>query len=295
MGDSSDSRRDGLGNASLNRSIPAIFLIVSLAAGQHLVAQEPLRLSWADNFLEIQGEPLPGGKLKILYIEAYCRPGSTNRDWRETVIGHSTELVAHSENRRELKLKCTLRDGVTVDHLITAGQDEIEFRLAATNPTNQASQAAWAQPCIQIASFTGRDQRTYLEKCFVFVDGKLNRMPTDPWATTARYTPGQVWAPAGIDRNDVNPRPLNPRNPSNGLIGCFSTDEQTILATAWHPYQELFQGVITCIHSDFRIGGLKAGQSKQIFGKIYIVPADPTSLLQRYRADFPQHVSGDRR
>ena len=28
------------------------------------------------------------------------------------------------------------------------------------------------------------------------------------------------------------------------------------LATAWEPYQELFQGVIVCMHSDFRIGGL---------------------------------------
>ena len=31
------------------------------------------------------------------------------------------------------------------------------------------------------------------------------------------------------------------------------------MATAWEPYQELFQGVIVCLHSDFRIGGLEAG------------------------------------
>ena len=49
--------------------------------------------------------------------------------------------------------------------------------------------------------------------------------------------------------------------PSNGLIGCFSAEESQVLATAWEPYQELFQGVITCLHSDFRIGGLKPGET----------------------------------
>ena len=89
-----------------------------------------------------------------------------------------------------------------------------------------------------------------------------------------------------MDRADVNPRPLNPHTPSNGLIGCFSADESMILATAWQPYQELFQGVIRCIHSDFRIGGLAPGETKTIRGKLYLVPADVPRLLARYRADF---------
>jgi hypothetical protein len=61
------------------------------------------------------------------------------------------------------------------------------------------------------------------------------------------------------------------------------------MATAWEPYQELFQGVIVCLHSDFRIGGLKPGQVRKIRGKIYLMPADVTGLLARYRADFPEH------
>jgi len=84
----------------------------------------------------------------------------------------------------------------------------------------------------------------------------------------------------------VNPRPLNPHTPSNGLIGCFSSDEKQILAMAWKPYQELFQGIITCLHSDFRIGGLKPGETKEIRGKVYIVPADVPALLKRYEQDL---------
>src|SRR4051794_12675701 len=114
-------------------------------------------------------------------------------------------------------------------------------------------------------------------------------MPTPQWAKEALYTPGQVWCPAHVDRNDVNPRPLSPLVPSNGLIGCFSADGSKVLATAWEPYQELFQGVIVCLHSDFRIGGLAPGESKQIRGKIYIVPGDVDALVKRYEADFPEH------
>jgi hypothetical protein len=91
-----------------------------------------------------------------------------------------------------------------------------------------------------------------------------------------------------VDRNDVNPRPLSAIVPSNGLIGCYSADEKKIMATAWEPYQELFQGVIVCLHSDFRIGGLKPGETKRIRGKIYLMDADVAKLLERYRKDFPE-------
>jgi hypothetical protein len=75
------------------------------------------------------------------------------------------------------------------------------------------------------------------------------------------------------------------------LIGCYSSDGNMILATAWEPYQELFQGVGVCIHSDFRIGGLKPGETKRIRGKIYLTGADVPKLLQRYERDFPEHLT----
>jgi hypothetical protein len=61
-----------------------------------------------------------------------------------------------------------------------------------------------------------------------------------------------------------------------------------ILAMAWEPYQELFQGVIGCLHSDFRVAGLKPGETKHIRGKLYIVPADLDALFKRYQRDFPE-------
>ena len=250
-----------------------------------------LRLTWAKNMLTVHGEHLPGKQVKIWYLEAYCRPGSTDRVWNKTTIGHRTELISADKNGQRIRLRCTLSDGVTVTHDIRAEAGAVDFRLVANNPTDKPSLAHWAQPCVRVDGFTGRTQKTYLDKSFVFLDDKLVRLPTPVWATKARYVPGQVWAPRHVNRNDVNPRPLNPQVPSNGLIGCFSGDEKMILASAWEPYQELFQGVIVCIHSDFRIGGLKPGETKKIRGKLYLVDANVNALLKRYRKDFPEHVT----
>ena len=93
-----------------------------------------------------------------------------------------------------MKLRDTLADGVTVEHTITAGPDEVDFRVTAHNPTATASEVQWAQPCVRLSKFTGFDEKTagsaedYLPKCFVFLDGKLTRMPTPQWATKAPVT-----------------------------------------------------------------------------------------------------------
>ena len=279
-------------HAVLTIAAIAVIAPVPLAVADDNSAQDSgqsLTLSWTDNILTIHGDHVPGRDIRVWYLEAYCRPGSTDRDWNETTIGHTTKLVSQTNDR--IQLQCRLNDGVVVDHTITATADEVDFRLVARNPTDKTSQAHWAQPCIRVGDFTGRNQQTYLAKSFVFVGGHLQRMPTKTWATAARYTPGQVWAPKSVDRNDVNPRPLNPLAPDNGLIGCFSADDRMIMATAWQPYQELFQGVIVCLHSDFRLGGLEPNETKKIRGKIYLVENDVPQLLARYAKDFPAHGS----
>lgn len=262
----------------------------------HAAESRSLALDRTNNWLLITGPHLPGGPIRINYLEAYCRPGSTDADWvKHTVIHHKNEVISFSPDKKILKLRDTLTDGVIVDHTITAKDDEVDFRLLAHNPTDRPSEAHWSQPCVRLAPFTGFGKDgggnidDYLPKCFLFLDGKLERMPTRDWAKQARYIPGQVWCPAHVPRTDVNPRPLSKHVPSNGLIGCFSADEKLIWATAWEPYQELFQGVARCLHSDFRLGGLKPGERKEIRGKIYIVPNDIPALLQRYQKDFPEH------
>jgi hypothetical protein len=277
------------------RVVEQLFLVVviSLAAFWCSVSvsadESPFQLRWENNILSIEGDSIPGKTVSVWYLEAYCRAGSTDRDWHETVIGHETRLKSASQDRRRLELQCQLSDGVVVDHVIRAVEDGVEFNLLARNPRPTRSEAHWAQPCIRVDKFTGKDQESYLASSFVFLDHQLARMPTANWATRARYVPGQVWCPRHVDRNDVNPRPLSENIPSNGLIGCFSHDESMILATAWEPYQELFQGVIVCLHSDFRIGGLNPHEQKRIHGRIYLVRADEDDLLQRYRRDFPEH------
>jgi hypothetical protein len=266
---------------------PFAALLLSCISGLPCLADDGLTVSWAKNFLTIRGPGAPEDGLVTNYLEAFCRPGSTDRDWHETVIPHKTELVSAAPDGKRLELVSTLDDGVRVDHVIQAGDDEVTFLVTAHNPTGRASDAHWAQPCTRVANFTGRDQETYLPKCFIFLDGKLARLPTRPWATKARYVPGQVYCPKDVDRNDVNPRPLSELVPSNGLVGCFSADERYVMAVAWRPYQELFQGVIVCIHSDFRIGGLAPGETKRIEGKLYLTKADIPALLARYELDFP--------
>jgi hypothetical protein len=256
-------------------------------------APRALTLAWDNEMLSIKGKHLPGGELQVWYIEAYCRPGSTRRDWKDTVIPHKTTRVEASPDGRRIKLRSELADGVRVDHEIAALDDEVDFRVVATNPTAVPSQAHWAQPCIRVDRYAGvrpeRNSIAYLARCFIYDGDRPVRLPTDPWAKEAVYTPGQVWCPEGVSRDDVNPRPLSPLVPSNGLIGCVSADGRELVATAWEPYQELFQGVIVCIHSDFRIGGLEPGESKTIRGKIYLMPADFPALKARYRRDFPGH------
>ena len=283
------------------------FFLASIAAGSGLALhplatlsgdEKPasLGISWEKNFLTIRGR-FPGDEIRIMYLEAYCRPGSTDRDWGQTVIPHKAEQLATNDG--SIQLLDHLADGVVVKHVIRSTADEVDFRVEAHNPTDKESQAHWAQPCIRVDKFTGAgtaDARVlvpeYAKKCFLFLDGKLTRMPTEPWADKARYTPGQVYCPKGVDRDDVNPRPLSSLVPSNGLCGCFSADEKMIMAVAWEPYQEIFQGVIACIHSDFRLGGLKPGEKKQIRGKLYIVPAEVSKLVARYGKDFPEQVRG---
>ena len=265
------------------------FFIATFSATAH--GQGPFRLMWADNILRISGRNLPGGMMEIWYLEAYCRPDAHDRLWDETVIGHTTKLVGINKRATKLKLRCTLSDGVTVTHSIKVVRDGIAFKVSARNPTTNTSDVHWAQPCVRVGHFTGTqddaDTYAYVAKSFVFLDDKLAFMPTKDWAEEGRYTPGQVWRPADVPAADVNPRPLNPNIPSNGLIGCISHDGRYLMATAWSPYHELFQGVIRCLHADFRIGGLESGQKKKIKGKIYLMENDVALLLQKYHREFP--------
>jgi hypothetical protein len=212
-------------------------------------------------------------------------------------VPHETRLVEATDDGRRIRLRCRVEDGLVVDHSIAAGGDKIDFEITAHNPADTRSEVHWVQPCVRVGKFTGcgpdetHDAYAYVNKSFVFLNGQIRFMPTPDWATEARYTPGQVWAAPGVPASDVNPRPLNPQTPSNGLIGCISGDGKQMLAIAFEPYQELFQGVARCLHNDFRLGGLMPGETKEVRGKIYIVPNDSKALVARYEAGFQRPVA----
>lgn len=248
-----------------------------------------LTLTWDRNLLLIHDAKIPGGRVEINYLEAYCRSGSTNRRWEETVIPHRTEKLDATSDGKFIRLLSKLEGRVEARHEIRASEDEVTFQVTAVNRGPAYVDAVWVQPCIRLGPFTGRNQANYVERSFIFVDGKLTPLDRTRRTTEAIYKGGQVYVPEGIGLADVNPRPISPDVPSNGLIGCFSADGRYILATAWEPYQELFQGVIVCLHSDFRLGGLSPGETKTARGKIYLIKNDPEELLRRYQRDFDSH------
>jgi|ERR1043166_4656929 hypothetical protein len=248
---------------------------------------EGLTVSWTNNLLTVQGPNLPGGKLEIWYLEAFCRAGSTDRDWHQTTLPHKTTLSSASRDGKRLRLVTRVQPEVEVTHEVRASADEVEFRFRLTNRGRERVDLEWFQPaCIRVDRFTGRNQNDYIGRSFIFTERGLTTMDQTRRREEALYRGGQVYVPANINLEDVNPRPISPEQPSNGLIGCFSFDDQWLLATAWDHTHELFQGVYVCLHSDPHIGGLAPGQTKKVRGKLYLLKNDTAALLQRYRRDF---------
>jgi len=246
-----------------------------------------LTLSWTNNLLTIAGPEVPGGQLNIWYLEAFCRSGSTHRDWRQTVLPHKTSLVSASRDGKRLQFSTRVQPSVEVRHDVRAGQDEVTFDFKLTNTGNESVDLNWFQPaCIRVDRFTGRNQSNYITRSFIFTERGLTTLAQTKRTEDAIYRGGQVYVPKGIPLADVNPRPLCGDQPVNGLIGCFSEDDRWLLATAWDKTHELFEGVYVCLHADPHIGGLKPGETKKVHGKLYLMKNDVKALRKRYERDF---------
>jgi hypothetical protein len=262
------------------------FLLLSALGTVHGQGAEHMTVSWTNNMLTIRAPRFPGEKLEIWYLEAFCRSGSTHRDWSQTTIPQKTELLQADPAGKHLSLRTRVEPAVEVRHEIRAGAEEVDFRLELENKGPNDVDLQWFQPCMRVDRFTGLKQGNYIEKSFIFTARGLTLLDKGPRTEQAVYRGGQVYVPLGIDLEDVNPRPISPDRPVNGLIGCFSKDGKSLLAMAWDQTQELFQGVIVCLHNDPHVGGLKAGETKKLRGKVYWLPNDPATLLARYKRDF---------
>ncbi len=283
------------GTISLNREIsnrrsgfPRIVLgLLLVAIAGSVDGADAFKLSWQTNVLRISDEKVPGGPIEVWWLEAFCRRGSTRRPWNETTIPHTTELVAADQQGQKLNLRSRVSPTVEVWQELRVVPDGVTIDVELKNTGSAPVDLEWFEPCIHVDRFTGRQQTNYIGRCFVYTARGLTMLDQMPRNEEALYRGGQVYVPKGINRDDVNPRPISPVTPANGLIGCFSADNQYLLATAWDQTQHLFQGVIVCIHSDPHVGGLQPRETKKRRGKIYLMKNDPAKLLRQYQQDFP--------
>jgi hypothetical protein len=271
-----------------------------------LAADGGFTLSWTNNLLTVSNANLPGGKLEIWYPEAFCKKGSTDRDWGETalaqktiqasgsplgVIGSSNRRIDLTPNSRSLlTFQTTIQPNVVLLHAVSLDVDCLTILFQFSNGGIAPVDLDWFQPaCIRVDKFTGCNQSNYTSKSFIFTERGLTTLDKTARRSEneARYHGGQVYVPKGVNLADVNPRPICHDLPTNGLIGCFSADGKYLLATASDNTHELFEGVYVCLHSDPHVGGLAPGQTKTIRSKIYFMTNDVNALLKRYQADFP--------
>ena len=121
----------------------AIACALSLAWAHHPLlgdqGQGRLRIAWADNLLSIEAPPgqppVPGGKLFVHYLEAYCRARlDRSRLARDRDQAHDAIGLGRARWSR-LALECRLADGVIVRHKIVARKRQVDFQLVAHNPT----------------------------------------------------------------------------------------------------------------------------------------------------------------
>ena len=159
------------------------------------------------------------------------------------------------------------------------------------------SQAHWAQPCIRVDRYAGvktraRRRRPTCPAASSTSTAGRSRMPTTPWATTARLHARAGLVPRGRQPRRRQPPAAELDRPVQRADRLLLGRRQELLATAWEPYQELFQGVIVCLHSDFRIGGLKPGAVQDDPGQdLPDAGRSPGARWRRYRRDFPEQAA----
>ena len=143
-----------------------------------------------------------------------ARPTASGR--RRSSRTQTGSVEADPDGRR-FTLRSTLSDGVTVDHEITPGATRSPSAWSPPTrpiglprpPGPSPASASTRSPGVPLK----RDSEEYLPRSFIFLDGRLARLPTKPWATQARYIPGQVWCPAGRRSQRRQPPAAEPAGP----------------------------------------------------------------------------------
>jgi hypothetical protein len=273
--------------------VAVLVFVANLVCGcrttQSSAQNQQLHLSWTNNLLTVVGPDLPGGKLSIWYLEAFCGPRAHDQSWNKTTIPHKTRLVRASEQGDLLEFETTVSVGVEMSHRVKVVPNGVNFDYTLINKSAVPVDIQWFQPaCIRVAEFTGSDQTNFIKRSFIFTKRGLTLLADTDRTEEALYKGGQVYIPAQIPAQEANPRPLAAAQPVNGLIGCFSADGTKLLATASDQTHELFEGVYVCLHSDPHVGGIKPGETRKFHAMVYLMPNNISALLKSYQADFPR-------
>src|SRR5579859_4501088 len=194
------------------------FFILFVAIPCLSVTAEALRISWTNNLLTISSPQLPGGKLEVWYLEAFCRSGAWDREWGKTTLPHKTTLLRADPAGRRLAFRTLVQPNVEVEHEIRAGKDELDLRFRLTNHGSDPVDLQWFEPaCIRVANFTGCQQGNYSGRSFIFTTQGLTLLDHLQRTTNALYLGGQIYLPAWVLAADANPRPICRDHPVNGL------------------------------------------------------------------------------
>src|SRR5437870_1575696 len=86
-----------------------------------------LKIAWEKGMLRINGA-FPGEIVDVWYLEAFCRSGSTHQKWDQTTISQKSELVSADANGKKILLRTKVEPSVVVEHEITTGPDEVNFK-----------------------------------------------------------------------------------------------------------------------------------------------------------------------
>ncbi len=281
--------RDGEGKL-LFENVTAETVAVGTAAaddeGDSGADSAAVKIRWSDRMLTVSPSRIAPMEIEIWYIEAYVTSGSTNQAWDKSTLPQEMRLLNSAPDGQHLLIEGTIAETVYSLHEIDVDGDAVRFTVTFENRGPEYVDLQWMQPCLRVGEFTGLPQEEYYKKCFIYTDQGIQYLDELPRTLEALYRGGQIYVPEGIPLEDVNPRPLSTIKPVNSLIGAVSADGGSLVAIAFEPLQELFQGVIRCIHSDPRIGGLDPGERKTIHGCFYCMENDTEELLKRYRRDF---------
>ncbi len=136
------------------------FLLLGLAILLPGFAHAAPVLSWTNTLLTVRDPRLPGGKLEVWYLEAFCRAGGHGRKWDQTRVQHQTTLTFAAPDGSELRFRTLVETNVEVLHEVRASDDGLELTFLLANRGAAPWDIQWFQPaCVRVADFTGRDQQ----------------------------------------------------------------------------------------------------------------------------------------